>query len=72
MEEPTKDAIIRQQQLIIDDMISRLGDARKVIAFWDAVNHRYEEAHKHPMGFLLWTLLRDVWPFKYLWIQEPK
>lgn len=63
MDEPTKDAIIRQQELIIKDYQTTINQQHIELA-----HHREREHHIDHCrwGFALWLLLNDLWPFS-LW-----
>lgn len=68
-ENEAKDAVIRQQGLIIKDQLHTIAAQRNHISRLEYNNHRFDVADKEPLRFLLWVLLRDVWPFKYLWVR---
>ena len=52
--------LLQRQNEVIDMQRNRIADL-------DYNNHRFESAHKEPLRFLTWVILRDVWPFKFLW-----
>jgi len=53
-----KDAIIRQQWLIITDQQTTINQQRTELAY-----HRQFESRQEPWRFALWLLLHDLWPF---------
>lgn len=63
MDEPTKDAIIKQQELIIRDLTTTNNALRIELAphrQWNSF------ARQQPWRFALFLLLSEVWPFS-LW-----
>jgi hypothetical protein len=55
-----KDAIINQQWLIMRDQEQTINKQRCQLAYYQQF-----ERYKHPISFLLWVTLNDVWPFRF-------
>jgi hypothetical protein len=68
MDEPTKDVIIAQQELIIRDSTTTINQLRSEVAELRHFKHKYASVTDEPIRFLLWVWLKDVWPFKFLWL----
>jgi hypothetical protein len=66
-ENEDKEAIIRQQKLIIEDQLSTIGKQHLELAEFKHRCNKFALCDKHPVDYLMWIYLRDVWPFKYLW-----
>jgi DNA-binding IclR family transcriptional regulator len=63
MEEPTKDTIIKQQELIIRDQQTTIDTLHNELAHHREREHLIDDSR---WGFALWLILNDVWPFS-LW-----
>jgi hypothetical protein len=79
MDESAKDDLIKLQQEQLDRCIEVMDSQNdtnerlhQMVTFWRHEHHLYQHAHKEPLRFLAWTLLHEIWPFKYLWVQLPK
>jgi hypothetical protein len=65
MDEPTKDVVIRQQELIIRDYQATINTQHLELA-----QHRERERYidGERWGFALWLMFHDLWPFS-MWYQ---
>lgn len=70
MDESSKDAVIRQQQLIIADQTTTINTQRNRIAELEYVRHQHDLIYTQPIGFLLWFWRSRIWPFSLLWSHE--
>jgi hypothetical protein len=61
---------ITHLKLIIADQTEIINTQRNRIAEFEYSLHRYGTADKEPLRFIAWTLLKNVWPFKFLWRQQ--
>lgn len=61
MDEPTKDAIIRQQALIIKDQTETINQQRCTIAELQYHIHQHDLLYEHPWQYFFWRVF--VWPF---------
>lgn len=56
-----KEAIIRQQRLIIRDQQATINQQRTELAY----HRQFEHSRNHPWFFFWWLLLHNVWPFRW-------
>lgn len=47
------------------EMVELFKKQKRRIGELEYLIHRYSECYKHPIGFLMWTLFKDVWPFRF-------
>lgn len=66
-ENEDKDAIIRQQQLIIEDQMRILAKQHLALAHYKDF---YWHAERKPWGYFFWLVFRHVWPFSGLWRKQ--
>jgi len=62
-----KDAIIKQQELIIRDYTTTINTQRCRIAELEYDRHQYDLIFSNPMGFVLWFWRSRIWPFSVFW-----
>jgi len=59
-----KDAIIRQQKLIIADQLDTIAKQHLELARLRELNYYTE---REPWRYCLWLMFRHIWPFSLLW-----
>jgi hypothetical protein len=62
-----KDAIIRQQWLIIKDQEATINTQRCEIAYLKNEKHRFELIYTSPIWFLWWFWRSRFFPFSLIW-----
>lgn len=70
MDEPTKDAVLRQQELIIKDQTGIINQQRCRIAELEYNRHHYDLIYTQPISFLWWFWRSRVFPFSLLYGHE--
>lgn len=61
MESTDKNAIIKQQQLIIGDLITTTNQLRNRVAELQYHIHQHDLLYEHPWQYFFWRIF--VWPF---------
>lgn len=67
MDEPTKDAVMQQQKLIIRDYQTIINTQRNRIAELEYDRHQYDLIYTEPVWFLIWFWRSRIFPFSLLY-----